>query len=91
MPVAHPVARDRLPQHDAPSAASDMGAAIFKAVERALQPLHVTALVDQPPVPDLADLIDAIGKLIAAVLDMDRGFAIRPIAAVDIGDAQHET
>ena len=28
-------------------------------------------LVDQPPAPHLADFIDAVGELIAAVLDVD--------------------
>jgi hypothetical protein len=50
----------------------------------------VTALIDQPPIPDLAYLVYAIRKLIAAILDMDRGFMKRPIPAVDIGNAKHD-
>ena len=58
--------------------------------ERALQPRDVAALVDQPPAAHLADFIDAVGELIAAVLDMDFGLAERQIAAVYVGDAGHQ-
>ena len=57
--------------------------------ERALQPLDVPPLVDEAPAPHLADFIDAVGELIAAILDMDLGVAHRQIAAVDVGDAGH--
>ncbi len=55
--------------------------------QRALQPRQMTRRVDQPAVADLADLIDAVGELIAAILDVDAGVARRQIAAVDIGNA----
>jgi len=48
------------------------------------------ALVDQPATAHLADFIDAVGELIAAVLDVHRCRAMRQIAAVDEGDAGHE-
>src|SRR5882672_9819029 len=48
-------------------------------------------LVDEAPSPDLADLVDAVGELESPVLDMDRGFAVRPIAAVDIGNPGHQS
>jgi hypothetical protein len=47
----------------------------------------VAALVDQAPCPHLAHLIDAIGELIAAVLDMHARVAMRYIASIHISDA----
>lgn len=47
-------------------------------------------LVDQPPSPHLADFIDAVGKLVAPVLDVNHGAAVRQVAAVDIGDPGHQ-
>jgi len=58
--------------------------------QRAPQPFQVAAFVDQPTLADLADLVDAVGELIAAVLDVDRRRRERTIAAVDIGDAGHQ-
>ena len=55
--------------------------------KRALQPVHVAALVDQRAAPHLADFVDAVGELVAAILDMDHRVRVRQIAAVDIGDA----
>src|SRR6266498_2757919 len=46
-------------------------------------------LVDQPAVPHLADLVDAVGELVAAILDVDRSLAVGNIAAVHIGNARH--
>ena len=57
--------------------------------ERAVQPRHMAALIDQAPAPHLADFIDAVGELIAAVLDGDLGVVARQIAAVDVCDAGH--
>ena len=45
------------------------------------EPRHVAALVDQPPSPHLADFVDAVGELIAAILDMHHGLR----AAADSG------
>ena len=86
--VADAVARQHFAQHDAERALCHRHAdAQFG--ERALQPFEVAPLVDEAAVPHLADFIDAVGELIAAVLDMDRGVAHRQIAAVDVGDAGH--
>ena len=38
---------------------------------------------------DLANLIDAICELIAAIFDVDAGFGVRDVPAVYIGDAGH--
>ena len=43
--------------------------------ERTVEPRHVAALVDQLASPHLADLVDAVGELIAAVVDRDFGLA----------------
>ena len=57
--------------------------------ERARQPCHVPRLVDEAAVAHLADLVDGVGELEAAVLDVDGGFGVRQIAAVDVDDAGH--
>ena len=49
----------------------------------------MAALVDQAASPHLADFVNAVGELIAAVLDRDLRVAVRQIAAIDVGDA-HE-
>ncbi len=86
--VADAVARHHLAQHDAERARRHRHAdAQFG--ERALQPLEMAPLVDQATAPHLADFIDAVGELIAAILDMDLGVAHRQIAAVDVGYAGH--
>jgi len=56
-------------------------------LERALQPVHVAALVDEAPCPHLAHLVDAIGELVAAVLDVHARIAMRYVASIHIGDA----
>ena len=42
-------------------------------------------LVDQCAGDDRYDLVDAVGELVAAILDMDLGGAMRHVTAVDIG------
>jgi len=44
-------------------------------------------LVDQPPTLDRGHFIYTVGELVAAILDMDRRFAMRQEPAIDIGDA----
>ena len=78
--VLDPVARDHFVQDDVQRRQRHRQLDAQFA-ERAHQALHVPALVDQAPAPHLADFIDAVGKLIAAVLDMDRGVR----CAADIG------
>ena len=72
--VADAVARDDLAQHDAERGKRHRHADA-QFVERALEPRHVAPLVDQPPSPHLADFVDAVGELIAAILDVDLGVA----------------
>jgi hypothetical protein len=47
------------------------------------------AFVHDAPSPHLATFIDPVGELIPAVLDVDRGIAPQPVAAIDIGDTGH--
>ena len=57
--------------------------------KRTGEPRHVAALVDQPAAAHLADLVDAVGKLVAPVLDVHHGVGVRQVAAVDVGDPRH--
>jgi hypothetical protein len=57
--------------------------------ERAREPGHMAGLIDKPAVAYLADLIDRVGELKAAVFHVDGGFGVRQIAAVDVDDAGH--
>ena len=47
-------------------------------------------LVDEAAVEHFADLIDAVGELVAAIFDMDHRVLVRNVASVHIGDAAHE-
>jgi hypothetical protein len=71
------------------SAASGIGGAMHKFLKRTGEPRHVPPLVDDPPSPHLADLVDPISELITAVLDMDERVAMAPVAPVHIGTAGH--
>ena len=72
-----------------PSARSDIGMRMRNSPSERCSRVDVAALVDQAAAPHLADFVDAVGELVAAILDMDHGVAQRQIAAVDIGDAGH--
>ncbi len=48
-------------------------------------------LIDEAPAHDCDHLVDAVGELEAAVLDMHRRLAMRQILAGDIGDAGHRS
>ena len=37
----------------------------------------------------LADFVDTVGELVAAVFDMDTGLGMGDVAPVDIGNARH--
>jgi len=47
----------------------------------------MAAFIDQSAAPHLAHFVNAVSELIAAILDMNAGFAMRQVAAVDIGNA----
>jgi hypothetical protein len=60
-------------------------------VQAAMQARHVTVEIGQPAVEHRPDLIDAVGELEAAILDVDHGLAVRLVLAVDVGDAAHSS
>ena len=78
-----------LAQHDAERRCATSACAMRSSSSERSSRVHVAALVDQAAAPHLADFVDAVGELVAAVLDMDAGVRERQIAAVDIGDAGH--
>ena len=86
--VADAIAPDRLVQHGAERGKRHRHRDA-KLAERALQPLHVAALVDEAPLAHLAHLVDAVGELVAAVLDVHARVAVRQVTAVHIGNARH--
>jgi hypothetical protein len=49
----------------------------------------MTALVDEASFPHLANFVDTVAELIAAILDVHFGVAERNIAAVDVGYSGH--
>jgi hypothetical protein len=57
--------------------------------ERTVEPVEMAGGVDQRPVADFADLVDRVGELEAAILDVHRALAMGNVTAVDIGDAAH--
>ena len=50
---------------------------------------QVRLLVDQTAPLNGDDLVDAVGKLVAPVLDVDDGVGMEPVASVDVSDSAH--
>ena len=71
-PLAHPVTARHLAQHmpqrRRPSAAD------AHLAQRAVQAVEMPVLVDHAAAFEMNDLVDAIGELIATVLDVHGGF-----------------
>src|SRR5579863_3317089 len=57
--------------------------------ERAVQARKMQCLVDETAAAHRDDLVNAVGELEAAILDMDASMTVRNIAAVDVGDTRH--
>jgi hypothetical protein len=57
--------------------------------ERAAETIEMACHVHNLAARDLTDLIDAIGKLITAVFNMNAGIRMGNILAIDIGNARH--
>jgi hypothetical protein len=49
----------------------------------------VRFLVDQTAPLNGDDLVDAVGKLVAPVLDVDDGVRMEPVASIDVSDSAH--
>jgi hypothetical protein len=45
--------------------------------------------VDEVAALDLDDLVDRIGELKAAILNVNRGVSVRQVSAIDVDDAGH--
>ena len=58
----------------------------LRAAVDAFEPIEMRAAIDQGATRDGNNLVDAVGELVAAILDMDPGGAMRHVTAVDIGD-----
>ena len=86
--VADAVPRHHLAQHDA-ERGGDIGMRMRNSASERFEPFEVAPLVDEAPSPHLADFVNAVGELIAAILDMDLGVAERQVAAVDVSDPGH--
>src|SRR5215216_428253 len=56
-----------------------------------MQPGEVWRLVNELAANHRYDLIDAVGELVTAILDMNRRLPVRQILAGDIGDARQPT
>ena len=87
--LAHAVAAGRLLQHHLQRGAAH-GRGDLQFREAALEALEVARGVSKPPAENGPDLVDAVGELVAAILDVDTGLAVRNETAVDVGDAAHQ-
>ena len=86
--IADAIARNDLPQNNAEGSFGHRRPDL-QFTQRALEPREVTALVDQPTLPHLADFVDGVAELVAAILDMHHGLAQRQIATVDVSYSGH--
>jgi len=86
-PAPYPVAANAL-AHDDCERGGWHGQRYPKLVERPLQPSHVARLVNDPALPDFTHLINSIGELITAILDVDHRAMAREVPAVHIRDPQ---
>src|SRR5262249_50085090 len=57
--------------------------------ERSHQACHMPALVNEAALPHLAHLVNAVGKLKAAILHADESVAMGPVTAIHIGNPGH--
>ncbi len=57
--------------------------------ERTVEAIEMPCQIDDQPMANLADLIDAIGKLIATVFDMNHGVAVLDVTTIHISYSRH--
>ena len=86
--VAYAIAGQRFAHHDFHGSAAHWGGNA-QFCQRAFQAVEMGVFVNQPRIVHGTNLIHAIGKLIAAILDMNAGHIYRLINAVYIGNARH--
>ena len=72
-----------------PSVGRATGQSMRSSPQRAAEPVDVQRLVDELAVAHAHDLIDAVGELIAAILDVHARFAVIDIASIDVGITRH--
>ena len=61
-----------------------------KLAQRAIEPIDVRSLIYQLAVTYAHHLVDTVGELVTAILDMNAGVAMIDVAAVDVRIARHE-
>jgi hypothetical protein len=86
--VADPIARDHFLE-DHSERARGYRHADLQFAKGALESFKVAPLVNQPTAPHLANFINPVGKLVAAILDVNFGVVERQITAIDVGNAGH--
>ena len=87
--VAHPVAANAFAHHDRQRRLRHRHLDA-QLVERAAQAGHVAPGIDDAAAAHLADFVDPVGELVAAIFDVGGGCVPRQIATVHIGDARHQ-
>ena len=87
--VAHAIAVEAF-AHDDSQRSIGHGHWDAKLMQRAAQARDVALLVDDMAVADLADLVDTIGELVAAILDMDHGLSAGKVSSIHIGAAHQQ-
>jgi hypothetical protein len=84
---------DFVSHHDFPDdigkRAGPQGRSDLQLGKRIGKPVEVPLLVNESATKYFADFIDAVGKLIAPVFDVDHGIAAREIAAIHIRHSAH--
>jgi hypothetical protein len=63
------------------------GQAICNSLSERSEPVEMPGHVDDEAARDLADFVDAVGELVAAILHVHRRIAHGSVASIDIGDA----
>ena len=87
--VADPIARDHFVENHFDRTRGHRHADLQFA-KGALEAFKVPPLVNQPAAPHLANFINPVGKLVAAILDVNFGAVERQITAIDVGNTGDE-
>jgi hypothetical protein len=58
--------------------------------ERTVETIEMPGQIDDQPMTNLANLIDAIGKLKAAIFDVNHGVAVSDVTTIHIGYSRHD-